>query len=877
MNNLWHFQLLGKLSAQRGEQIITRFATSRSAALLARMALFPQRAHPREELIDLLWPDSDLDAGRLNLRVALASLRRQLEPPDVSQGSVLIADRSLLRLQTLACLCDVVEFESALKSAGRALDPQKKREALDRALALYAGELLPGFYDEWILEERERLQALYQDACDQLQRLPAATMVVDTIASETSSVSAAPNRRGFPVQFTRFFGRALECDTLAGWLRSPETRLVTLSGPGGQGKTRLAVEAARRAEGDFAGPICFVPLADLTGAHSIPGAVAGALGLSADPRQEPFEQIVADLANKPPALLVLDNFEHLVERGAPLLFSLLTRLPTLTCLVTSRRRLALPGEREFDVPPLALPEENATLEQVAGAAGTQLFLDRAQAARPDFQLTAGNAAAVACLCRKLEGIPLAIELVAARAMALTPTQMTERLAHRFALLTSRRGDKGTRHRSLWAAMAWSYDLISPPLQQFFVRLSVFRGGFTVEAAQAVCAEPQALEYLTQLRERSLIVIEDSSVEMRFRLLETLREFGEEQMEELSRAALSAQHAAWYGALAREAWPQITGPDQARWLNRLEADHDNLRLALSYWLAAEESADEATEEALEMGGSLWRFWSTRGHYATGSEWLRGALARSGGRPYTRARAANGAGNLARVQGDYPAAEAFYTEALAIMRELDLKTSIGACLCNLGMVAMHREEYAQAQALQAEALILRREIGDKGGIAFTLQCQGMVAHHLKDYPLARRLYEESFAEWNALDDDSGRLWSLSNLAAIISEEGDLDTSGCLLAQALEICLKLQDLHGLHGLLGSLGSLIAQRGNPRKAIQIYGASEALRRRIGAGLSPKDTADLDKLIAEARCELSDAEYAAAWAIGSAMTAEQAVTAARK
>jgi predicted ATPase len=875
MDNVWQFQLLGNLRAQRGEQVITRFATTRSAALLARMALFPQRAHPREELVDLLWPDSEIDSGRLNLRVALASLRRQLEPPDVPQGSVLIADRSLLRLQHLACRCDAVEFEETLKVAARSQDLHKKREALDRALTLYAGELLPGFYDEWILEERERLAALYQDACEQQQRLP---KVVTLDASEKENgVQALPDMRGFPVQFTRFFGRTNECETLESWLRSPETRLVTLTGPGGSGKTRLAFEAARRVQGVFAGPSCFVPLADLGNACLIPDAIAQALSLTRSATEESLEQVVAHLAALPPALLVLDNFEHLVDRGAPLLFSLLSRLPTLTCLVTSRRRLALPGERECPVPPLGLPEADGTPDQVAQTASAQLFADRAQAARPDFQITPGNAAAVAALCRTLEGIPLALELAAARAQTLTPAQMNKRLTQRFEVLTSRRGDKGGRHRSLWAALAWSYDLLNRDLQRFFLRLSVFRGGGTVEGAQVVCEEPQALEYLTQLRERSLIVLEESAGEMRFRLLETLREFGKEQMDEEARTALAAQHAAWYGGLAREAWPQITGPDQARWLNRLEADHDNLRLALSFWLSQDEAVDEATEEALEMGGSLWRFWSTRGHYTTGREWLRQALARPGGRPYTRARAANGAGNLARIQGDYPAAEAFYTEALAIMRELGLKTSIGACLCNLGMVAMHREDYAKAQALQKEALILRQESGDRGGIAFTFQCQGMVAHHLKDYALARCLYGKSLALWNALDDDSGRLWSLSNLAAIAGDEGDPDTSGRLLGEALEICLKLQDLHGLHGLLSNIASLTARRGNASKAVQIYAAAEALRRRIGAGLSPKDAADLEAQMAEARRALSAAEYASAWSTGDAMTAEQTVAAARE
>ena len=352
----------------------------------------------------------------------------------------------------------------------------------------------------------------------------------------------------------------------------PSTRLVTLTGPGGSGKTRLALEATRQITDHtgsrFLGPVCFVPLADLSDARLIPAAIAEALALPRADDAEPLGQIVAALAGLPPALLILDNFEHLVERGAPLILALLTRLPALTCLVTSRRRLSLPGERECPVPPLSvpplfLPDAPETPALVAQAAGVQLFVDRAQATRPDFQLTRGNAAAVAALCRSLEGIPLAIELVAARAMALTPAQMNARLVQRFELLTSRREDKENRHRSLWAALAWSYDLIPPPLRRFFAGLSVFRGGCTAEAAQAVCEEPSALECLTQLRERSLVIVEHEGAEPRFRLLETLREFAGEQLTEGHRERLRARHEEWFLGLAEESRSALRGPDQAR--------------------------------------------------------------------------------------------------------------------------------------------------------------------------------------------------------------------------------------------------------------------------------------------------------------------------
>ena len=876
MNAPWEFQFLGKLSARRGDQTMTRFASSRVAALLARLALFPHRDHPREELIDLLWPDSDLDAGRLNLRVALASLRRQLEPPDVPPGSVLSADRATIRLRSAAFRCDAAEFESAVKDAGRAASPEAKRDALDRAAGLLAGELLPGFYDDWIIEERERLNALAEEVRQQRTALPETGRAASTPVSAAPAPTALP-LLNFPLQWTRFFGREAEIAAIVRRLSDPQTRLVTLSGPGGSGKTRLAIEAARLAAPSFPGPVCFVSLADLSLASAIPESIAQALSLVRSATEPVLDQIAAHLQALPPGLLVLDNFEHLVERGAPGLFSLLGRVPSLTCLATSRRRLALPGEWEFPVPPLPLPDTETSADQAAQNPSVQLFADRAQAGRPDFQITAHNVPAVAALCRTLEGIPLALELAAARVPALTPAQINERLLHRFEVLTSRRGDKGGRHRSLWAALSWSFDLLSPGLQQFFAKLSVFRGGWTAEAAQSVCEEPLALEYLTQLRERSLVVIAETPGEMRFRLLETLREFGAQQLSPEQKTALARRHADWYGGAAREAWPQTVGTNQVECLNRLDADHDNLRLALGFWMATDKNEDEATEATLEMCGCLWRFWSTRGHYAEGRDWVRQALARPGGQPASRARAANAAGNLARVQSDYAAAEACFTEALEIQRSLGLALPVAACLNNLGMVAMNREEYATAQELYAEALALRREIGDTAGIAFTLECQAITAHHLKEFALARPLHEESLALWVSLDHDSGRLWTLGNLAALATEEGDLETASVLAAEALELCLKLQDYHALHCLLPNLAFLADRRGDPHKAVQIYGASDALRLRIGAGNSAKDAADFAAQLAEARKNISDAEYAAHWAAGAALTTEQAVALARE
>lgn len=714
MESPWHIQMFGRLCARRGDEAIDRFATSRTAALLARLALHPQRTHPREELIDLLWPASEMDAGRLSLRVAAASLRRQLEPSEVPSGSILIADRSSLRLNPLACRTDVGAFEAALHAAARSSCPHKKRAFLEEAVGLYGGELLPGLYDDWVQDERGRMTALYETACAERDDLPAPN-AAPALPAAVPPPPPLPvdTLRGFSLRFTRFFGREAERAALRDWRQTPD-RLATLTGPGGAGKTRLAAEAAHEAAADVRGPICFVGLADMADARQIPQAVADALGLPRAAATEPLEQVVAALCALPPALLVLDNMEHLVDRGASVVLSLLTRLPTLRCLVTSRRRLALPGEREFPVLPLPLPEPDGTPEQVAQAASVRLFLDRAQAARPDFQITRGNAAAVADLCRLLEGSPLAIEMVAARAQALTPAQMRDRLGDRFALLTHRRGEGEGRHGSVWAAIAWSYDLLGPDLQRFFAGLSVFRGGGTAEAAESVCEEPQALEFLTQLRERSLVMLEESQAEMRFRLLETLREFAAEQHSAGQTAALRRRHADFFRELADTAAPCLTGPDQRQWLHRLEADRENLHLALSEW----QSDENEGQKTLQMAGSLWRFWAVRGHYA---------------------------------------AEAYFSEALSLLTAPEDVSFQAICLCNLGMVATHREDYTRAWALHEKSLTLHREIGERPNIALALQSLGLVAYHQRDYERARPLLEEALALCCALDHPGGQMWA------------------------------------------------------------------------------------------------------------------------
>ena len=844
MKDPWHFQLFGSLSAKRGDQTITRFSTSRAAALLTRLAMFPHRIHPREELIDLLWPASHIDSGRLNLRVALASLRRQLEPPDVLAGSVLIADRSSIRLNSPACRTDVTEFETALKAAAHAPDNQAKRAALEEALGLYTGELLPGFYDEWIIEERERLCALSEEAEERFQALPAAAITDRLVADRTTEMPGLGKREicslhGFPMQFTRFFGRELQFQDIIKNLRFPGMRLLTLTGPGGAGKTRMAVETAHRIAADFPGQIYFVPLFDLAASNFLLGAISDALGLTAATEVEPLERIVTFLTGQPPALLVLDNFEHLVEGGAPLLLSLLTRLPSLTCLVTSRRRLALPSECEYPVPPLPLPAKGGTAAEISRAASAQLFVNRAQAARPDFQLTSNNSAAVAELCHKMEGIPLAIELIAARAPVLSPTQMLERLDHRFDLLVSRRGDKTGRHRSLWAAIAWSYDLLTPNLQSFFNQLSVFRGGFTVESAQEVCEEPQAVELLTQLRERSLIVTEEIGTGMRFRLLETLREFAVEQLDPEQQQVIRCRHALYLMGLAEKLQPQWKTSKQGEALTLLDAESDNLRVALAYCTGDLEEVETGEpvwgrcETGLRLAGALGNYWTIRGQLREGLEWLESALA-FGGCGLTRATALAEAGWMHAGLGRYAVARTILTEALGICRDLGDRAALAAALRKRGVAALWQGENALAAADLEESLVLCRELGDDAGAASALNSLGVLEDEWRlNKAAARVLYLEAIALFRKCGDRRWESYCLHNLGNICHSFGDNDQAEILLRQSLDLADSLGDLWQRAYCLRSLGDVQKARGDFAGAIVLLSDGRALCGKLGDRMS--------------------------------------------
>ena len=566
----WYFELLGGVSVRSDSRQLEDLVGKKPGALLALLALSPGRSRPREEVIDLIWPEVDFDNARNRFKQTLAALRKQLEPAGVAPGSVLVADRSQVGIAA-EHKSDVAEFQQSLRSAAVATEPVARAQHLRTALALYKGEFAPGFYLDVLLTERERLSALAQSARERLAEIEGTqpTEAALPITTAGPAVSLHPTNA--------FFGRRTERDHLAFLLM--EHRLVTLLGPGGTGKTRLTQELQATTPRSH-----FVSLSALRNGASIPDAIVSALTLpdSTEPALERLKTALTD------TLLVLDNFEQLAGSGGPeALSALLEAIPTLRLLVTSRLKLSLAAEQVFPLTPL--PEGDAVA----------LFVDRARLAHPHFALTDENEEAVNELCRRLDGLPLAIELAAARAAILTPTQILERLSRRFDLLADKRRDREERHTSLRAALDWGWSLLAPDVQRFFTQLCIFRGSFSLEAAETITGEFLAIDYLQSLADGSFLVMEVGG--KRFRLLETLREYGLEKLSTDDREVLGRAHMDYFFARVTEWRPLLEGEALTATMKLFKQEHDNILAALELGFLI------IPEEAALFCANLYLFW------------------------------------------------------------------------------------------------------------------------------------------------------------------------------------------------------------------------------------------------------------------------------
>ncbi|HEX8693340.1 MAG TPA: BTAD domain-containing putative transcriptional regulator [Longimicrobium sp.] len=684
-------------------------------------------------------------------------------------------------------------------------------------------------------------------------------------------MSATRTADSLPVQLTSFVGRESEVAEVRRLLGS--TRLLTLTGAGGSGKTRLALEAAAQAAGEYPHGVAWVELAPVQSPDLIPRQVAAALGVREEGGR-PLVDVLLEVLRERSVLVVLDNCEHLVEACARLAELLLRGCPGVKVLATSREALGVAGERAWLVPGLALPGgEGAGLEDAAGAAAVRLFVERARDSAPDFRLTAANVPAVARICQRLDGLPLAIELAAARVRVLTPEQIAERLGDAFRLLTGGRRTAVPRQQTLRATMDWSYGLLSGREQKLLERLSVFAGGFTIDAAEAVCAgeevEPfEVLDLLSALVDKSLVAMQEQGGAARCRLLETVRQYAGERLRQAGEEERwRRRHLEHFLALAEEAEPRLTGPEQGRWLARLEAEHDNFRTALRTGL---ETGD--AEAAARLAGALARYWQQHGHLGEGRQWLAEALSAGGLREQTRAKALLGAGNLATRQRDYAASRPLLEESEALYRALDDRRMTGRVLNSLGLAAADQGDFARAEALYEQALPLLREAGDRWFAAMVLNNLGTTALRRRDFARAEALYGERLALAREMGDPAGAGNALNNLAATAYEQGDFHRAGGLVRESLPLTLEGGNVFMALLSLAHLAKVASATGDDERAARLFGAAEARLAAVGSHVTPVDREAYEHARAATRARLGEAAWERGWREGQALRLEQAV-----
>ncbi len=678
------------------------------------------------------------------------------------------------------------------------------------------------------------------------------------------------------VQLTSLLGREGEVAAVEKLLRQEDVRLLTLTGPGGTGKTRLGLQVASNLLGSFKDGVFFIALSTISDPGLVVSTIAQTLGIKEAGGVSLLQSLKQYLQDKQ-MLLLLDNFEQLLA-AAPAAADLLTASPRLKVLVTSRAVLHVQGEQEFPVPSLALPDLKhlPPVENLAQYGAVALFVRRARAAKPSFTITNENAHAVAEICTRLDGLPLAIELAAARIKLLSPQAMLARLENRFKLLTGGAQDLPSRQQTMRGAIAWGYDLLAEDEKRLFRQLSVFVGGCTLEAVEAVCGgegdlEIDVLSGVESLLDKSMLrQKEQADGEPRFTMLETIREYGLECLKEGGETETLRRHAGFFLTLAEEAEPELTGSRQVELLGQLETEHDNLRAALQWMGASGE-----IELGLRLAGALWRFWDVHGYLSEGRKWLEGFLARaqSGSIPASvRAKATNGAGVLAGTQGDFERQDVILQESLALYRELGDKLGVAQSLNNLGSIAYSRGDWERAAALYMESLSLRRELGDKWGIANSLNNLGGVAYSQGDYERAAALYAESLELRRELGDRRGIGMSLNNLGEVAQQQGDYERAAALYIESLDLRRELGDKLFIASSLSNLGEVACDQGDCERAAHLFGAAEALRETIGSPLPLAKRHEYERRVAAACDALGRESFAAAWAEGRAMTLKQAI-----
>ncbi len=755
------------------------------------------------------------------------------------------------------------------------------------------------------------LQALALTADERVELLAAwrAKRPSPVTPEETGPV-AASSTRGPPAPISVLVGREAELAAVEALLRNDEVRLVTLVGPGGVGKTSVAQEVvhAPAVTEKYHDTVAWVDLATLTGSSQLLAALLRGLGVPEESGTSPLDRVVAHLGRRR-VLLVLDNCERVAD-GGPDLVEVLRRCPATVALTTSRTPLQVRGEHLVQIVPLRLPEaaERADLERAGQSPAVELFVERARAADADFTLTAENVETISEICARLDGLPLALELAAVRLTLFSPRELLGRLNRGMTWMSSGPRDLPDRQRTLDATVAWSYELLSPTERAVFCSLTVFVGGCTLDAIEAVAAGPvpaaQLLEVVETLQLQSLLVGSGGDGDRRFTMLETVRAAGQRCLSADERRRLRARHVRYYLGLLEEAAPHLPGADRGGWLDRLDADRDNLRTALSW--AQRTRSLTLTVSLLDGLGWLWYF---RGPLSEGREWMADAWETSDltAEPLTRATAGWHAGRLAHLQGDEETAQVLLGASVELWRQVDDERGLGYALADLGQVRWLVGELADGRRLAAESVQRFRRTADRWGLGLALQDLGQALISAGELVEARRVYDEVLDIYRSLDDSWGLGLPLLGLGRVELAEGNLEPARDYLTQSLAIfesagdrrmaayawmrlgqlersagagaaaagdyvqaLLAWQELGNVAGMASAVAGLAATAvvlGQPERTALLGGASEAHLAAVGRTLTLLDHADYAGYVARARDEVGEPRFGQLWARGGTWT----------
>ncbi len=883
-NNLHHALHVARKTLDPGSPAASGYLSLRAG----RLALCPD---------DPLWVDVQAFEG------ATRAARRAREPAayraalDLYVGDLLPQDpyeswaegrRVGLREVYLALLVEVAglyeergELVRAVEALQRlAAEEPARDEAHEGLMRLYAANGQRGR----ALDQYERLrEALRRElgtepgaASERLYQEIRAGQVVGPVPDTAQPEKPADaGRHNLPIQRTSFVGR--EGELLEVKRDLAMTRLLTLTGAGGSGKTRLALEAAKDLSGTYPDGVWLAELAPLSDPGLVEGAVASALGVREQPDRPPVETLAGALRGRE-TLLVLDNCEHVVDAASRLADALLDSCPGLKILATSREALGVAGEINRPVPPLSLPDpkETPTVEKLEGSGSVRLFVERALYRPSAFVLTPQNARAVAEICRQLDGIPLAIELAAARIGALAVEQLSERLSDSLGLLTGGARTATPRQRTLRGSLDWSRGLLDGPEKRLFDRLSVFAGGWTLVAAETVGAgdgieRGEVLDLLSRLVDKSLVVAGASpgaEGALRYRMLEPVRQYAREKLAESGEAEdARRRNADLCLAFAERADAGLRGAEQEAWIGRAESEHPNVRAALGW------SLDADPVLAIRLAVAMGHFWYSHGHINEGRRWMEAALERTDDdlQNATRAKALRLAGILSEERGLYGRAAELYEEGLALYRRLGDREGVASSLNSLGTLAYITGDVARGLELTEKALAVKRELGDARGVMISLNNLAEMTLMAGDLTQALALFEECLKMCREQEDGYGVAIVLLNLGTLYVEREDPGRAEELLLDALGAFRRLGDLDAVAECLGSLAGAAGTRGEGGRAATLLGAAAAAREELGAPIRPVERDRYERFVALSKRGLNGEAWAAVWAVGRAMPLEEA------